>query len=247
MLQPFLRRLPNLHPPLRIVTWNCNMKFRAKIAQLTALQPSIAVLQECESPSLWGDTGATNWLWHGDNPNKGLAILSFGEWRLEAVPQLDPTIQLVLPAQVAGPLEFNILGVWTKNSTIRGQSYIGQINKAAQVYRGWLSSEPSVVAGDWNSDAVFRKLPGRASHADVVQMLTAMGLVSTYHAYHRCDYGYEQHVTWYMNKATKVTYHLDYCFVPATWTSRIRKVSVGDFPEWRPYSDHVPIVVEIRM
>jgi hypothetical protein len=65
-------------PTLRIVTWNCAMAFRRTWPRLAALQPDIAVIQECEEPDKWPAIGASSILWHGENRHKGLAVLSFG-------------------------------------------------------------------------------------------------------------------------------------------------------------------------
>jgi hypothetical protein len=230
---------------MRIITWNCSMAFRKKAALLSVLQPDLAVIQECEMPERWGEIGATSVLWHGANRHKGLAVLAFGAWRLEPVAQRDATIDYVLPAHVTGPLSFNLLGVWTKPSSIPGQDYVGQIYKAALVYQDWLAGGPSLVVGDLNSSSVFRKQPGRAHHTDVVDALAEAGMTSAYHHYHGCAHGVEAHPTWFMHKRTRSVFHLDYCFIPELWAPRLLGVTVGAIADWSPYSDHVPLIVDI--
>jgi len=109
MLHSVFTRFRRLSAPtLRIVTWNCAMAFRRKWPRLAALQPDIAVIQECEKPDKWPAIGASSILWHGENQHKGLAVVSFGAWQLEEVAQLDRSIQFVLPARVTGPRTFNL-------------------------------------------------------------------------------------------------------------------------------------------
>jgi hypothetical protein len=39
--------------------------------------------------------------------------------------------------------------------------------------------------------------------------------------------------------------HIDYCFVPDTWTHRIADVQVGTYDAWRD-SDHRPLTVDLE-
>jgi exonuclease III len=245
MLQRFLVSRRRNQPNLRIVTWNCAMALRKKWEHLVALTPDVAVLQECEMPEKWPSNCWTSVLWTGDNPHKGLAVVSFGPWRLEAYAQLDSDIKYVLPAYVSGPCPFRLLGVWTKPSTQTGRSYIGQLYHAAHLYSSWLAGSPSVVAGDWNSNAQWDR-PQRAPHAATVAKLADCGLKSAYHYYFRQNYGQERHATWYNHKRLERGFHLDYCFVPEMWLSNVHRVEVGRAEQWLPSSDHCPLVVDIR-
>ena len=61
---------------LRIVTWNCGMALARKAPSLLALNPDIAVVQECSKKSVDVLHGhGLSGLWFGANPNKGLAVL----------------------------------------------------------------------------------------------------------------------------------------------------------------------------
>ncbi len=63
---------------MKIVTWNCNGALRRKYAFLANFDADILIIQECEDPAQsdvehyrkW----AANYLWTGDNKNKGLGI-----------------------------------------------------------------------------------------------------------------------------------------------------------------------------
>jgi endonuclease/exonuclease/phosphatase family metal-dependent hydrolase len=41
------------------------------------------------------------------------------------------------------------------------------------------------------------------------------------------------------------SYHIDYCFVPESWTKSISAVELGGFDDWVHLSDHVPLIVEV--
>lgn len=224
-------------PRLRLVTWNCAMALRNKWAQLLSLAPDVAVIQECEQPERWPAGACTSFVWDGSNPHKGLAILTFGPWRVEACAQLDPTIQFVLPARISGPKAFNILGVWTKATADRQQSYSGQMRRAAQVYSAWLASEDAVVMGDWNSNAGWYKSVDNP-HTETVAQLHQCGLTSACHTWYDLPHGAEQHATWYNHKRIERSFHLGYCFIPQAWTANLHRVTVGRHGEWMAYSDH---------
>jgi hypothetical protein len=82
---------------MRIVTWNCQGGFRHKADKIAALQPDIAIIQECEAPDRLPAHDA-GWsqrplCWHGDNPRgKGVAVFaSFGN-QLTIDPIHDPSM-----------------------------------------------------------------------------------------------------------------------------------------------------------
>ncbi len=74
---------------MRIVTWNC---YRgdpvSRFERLAALRPNVAVLQECSKPKA---PATDNLLWFGDNPRKGMALVSSAGYSLTPGP-IDPTI-----------------------------------------------------------------------------------------------------------------------------------------------------------
>ena len=55
---------------MRIVSWNCNGKFREKFKKMKDLNADIYVIQECENPQNYIDTAysdfAKNYIWNGE-------------------------------------------------------------------------------------------------------------------------------------------------------------------------------------
>jgi hypothetical protein len=98
---------------LRIVSWNCGSGFHRKVGALSALAPDIAVIQECadldtlarKSPEFVPSDA----LWIGDNPNRGLTVFSFGQYRLARANAEAVAITYALPARVIGPNTFNLV------------------------------------------------------------------------------------------------------------------------------------------
>jgi endonuclease/exonuclease/phosphatase family metal-dependent hydrolase len=69
--------------------------------------------------------------------------------------------------------------------------------------------------------------------------------VSGYHQFFEEPHGSETRPTFYLLWKESRPYHLDYCFIPRSWASRVVRVDVGSFEEWRKHSDHRPLLVEI--
>lgn len=61
---------------MKIVSWNCNGALRKKLDIVSALDPDICIIQECEDPVRCSDVSyrkwAQNYLWVGNNKNRGL-------------------------------------------------------------------------------------------------------------------------------------------------------------------------------
>lgn len=227
---------------LRIVTWNCAMAFRRKWPQLLALRPDIAVIQECETPDRWPAIGASSMLWHGENRNKGLAVVSFGDWRAESAFAAPRDLRYFLPVRIAGRRVFNLLAVWAMGACDLGIGYIYQVQAAVQRYRPWLADAPSVVAGDWNANPLWdRPARSRTPFQGTVRTLHEIGIVSAYHSHRQSQHGSEVDMTYRSSKG--VGYHIDYCFVPHAWAICEARVHIDLVPK---VSDHAPVIVDLR-
>ena len=234
---------------MRIVTWNANMALRKKIDALTSIQPDLAIVPECEE-SLPVPAGAS-FTWVGRNRNKGLGVLGFGGYEVDLHPTFDPRIQWIAPVSVRGESDFLVLAVWSHYDRATEfhplEPKTAQPQQALVVYRHLFEDLPLVMAGDFNSNVQWDK-PGRQSNwAVTTEKLHAVGLVSAYHDLADVPFGAEPDPTLYWRDRTidGPTYHIDFCFVPRTWT--IDDVAVGSFAEWvgNGLSDHVPITVDV--
>ncbi len=241
---------------MRLVAWNCNMALHRKFDALASLRPDVAVISECAEPARLGRKmdprrlGADP-VWIGRNPDQGLGVFAFRDYRVSLRRDYDAALEFVAPVKVEGPAGFDLLAVWAQNAsggnTRKDQP--GPLSLALERYRDSLANGPAVVAGDLNNN-VFWDKPGWAmNHAATVAVLEHHGLVSAYHAARGEAQGAERTPThyWRDRKKDGPTYHIDYIFIPRGWAGRMREMRVGRFAKWcgSGLSDHVPLVVDV--
>jgi hypothetical protein len=228
---------------LRIVTWNCGMALDRKAPSLLALNPDIAIIQECSTKSLDAlSSHGFSGLWFGTNPNKGLAVFCGKGLTLQAVDELFG--KWVVPVRVHGSVDFNLLAIWAcPVGTKRADNYIGQVFRCLEEQSGWFRSAPVVVAGDFNSNSQWDDdRPGR-NHTELVRLFEGHGLISAYHTHYGEMQGAETRPTHYFLRHLDRPFHIDHVFVPKSW--QLKLVDVRSFQEWRHLSDHVPMVVDV--
>jgi exodeoxyribonuclease-3 len=240
---------------MRIVIWNCNMGFHNKYEALLALKPDVAIIPECANIDLIEKSAPefrpTSAIWIGDNPRKGLAVFTFGQFSATLADCYeDQLCPFIAPIMIDGPISFNLLAVWACHH--RKNWYVnrrGPLNRAITAYRSFIESKPCIVAGDFNDNVLWDKPKRPNNHSINVGALNSLGLRSAYHVSRVVDQGKELDPTlyWRDRKLNGPKYHIDYCFIPDAWTNSILNVTVGHFDDWvgRGLSDHVPLVVDI--
>ncbi|MEQ1936285.1 MAG: endonuclease/exonuclease/phosphatase family protein, partial [Fimbriimonadaceae bacterium] len=176
-------------------------------------------------------------LWFGDNPRRGLGV--FTQLPTEVIEMELP--RYVVPIQVEGPTPFLLIAVWAMPD--KGDRYIRGVVRAMELCRHLIEGQPTVVLGDLNTNAIWNhQNPADRNHTALVQNLDVLGLCSAYHAHRDELHGEEKEPTFYLYRHENRPYHLDYCFLPNTWT--VKSLSVGSLSEWKHLSDHVPLIVE---
>ena len=227
---------------MKIITWNCNGGSLAKkLPLLEPFAPSLTVVQECARPAV--DDGFT--LWFGDNPHKGMAVTASEGYRISSLPSREVP-RYTIPVQVAGPLSFLLLAVWSK--TDLNFRYVKGIIRAVDCYREMIAAQPTIIVGDFNSNRIWDyKRPSDQNHSGLVRNLEALGLVSAYHRFHGEEQGAETRPTLHLLKKRTRPYHIDYCFIPEAWVPYLRSVEVGAYDAWTKSSDHTPLVVDIAL
>ena len=218
------------------------MALLRKAPNLLALNPDIAVIQECSKKSVddLRDKGLFG-LWFGTNLNKGVAVLCGKGWNADV---LEATFgKWVIPVRIHGSVDFNLLAVWAcPVGTKRADNYIGEVYRCLVKYAGWFRKTPVVAAGDFNSNVQWdANRPGR-NHTEVVRLLESHGMISAYHTHHDEKQGAETRPTYYFYRHQGKPFHIDYIFAPKRWL--LKSVEVGSFREWGHLSDHVPLVVD---
>ena len=238
------------------------MALAKKRALLYQLRPDIAVIPECarDSMKLCKEDGFDT-RWWGANKHKGLGVLAAKPYSLEdgiTVRPLaagspkprstrSPTQKWIAPIRVRGPRDFLLVAAWAcPVGTRREQNYVGQTYDAIIRHPKWFADDmPTVICGDFNSSPVFDPGRKKKTHSNVVQLLADRGLASAYHEFFSEPHGAETRPTYYFWHRQERCFHIDYIFLPRSWINRVAAVEVGAYSEWRPTSDHMPIVVDI--
>ena len=233
---------------MKIISWNCNMAFRKKWHAVAELNPDILVLQECENESRYGSTpmipGCNEFIWMGDNIHKGIGIMSFNHYHLERLPNHSDAFKYILPVRVTGPSVFNLFAIWAMpDPSNRLNGYVGQIWGALHHYEAELNT-PCILAGDFNSNAIWDYARKTGNHSQVVSLLKKYGVSSVYHHLKGEAHGEELQPTLFLLKKPTMPFHLDYCFAPAKMITENTTIEVGEFEQWIKWSDHMPVIVD---
>jgi exodeoxyribonuclease-3 len=173
---------------MRIISWNYKMAYRKKAKLISGYSPDLVVVPECE---YFGE-GTDKNLWLGDNRKKGIGIFSYSEFQLELQKEYDPSFKYVIPIEVTGPLDFNLIAVWAMNDTkdVR-KRYIGQVYSAVNHYVDLLK-KPTIIIGDFNWNAIWDSKPSYplcGNLVDVIKILGEKGIRSIYHEFFTEDFG----------------------------------------------------------
>ena len=120
--------------------------------------------------------------------------------------------------------------------------------RAIEAHDDLLRKGPAVVMGDFNVGARRRgeRTPSKG-HRRIVAALGDLGLVSAYHAFHKVDHGRERHATYRHQFKSVLSWHIDFCFVPASWVDCMVGVKVIAGARWAKRSDHFPLMVDLRL
>jgi exodeoxyribonuclease III len=235
---------------MKIITWNCNMAFRKKAEHILAYKPDIVVVPECECPEkliFSADVPKpTDILWFGTNKHKGLAILSYGNFKFKLLDCHNEALKMIIPIAVTGGgYDFSLFAIWAFNPGDPDGRYIEQIWKAIHLYDDLLNNKASILIGDFNSNTIWDRKHRAANHSNVVKYLADCDIHSAYHLHHQQEQGKEQHPTFYLYRNQLKPYHLDYCFLSSAIATQIQSVEIGDYDFWIKYSDHVPLIVTL--
>lgn len=224
------------------------MAFRKKALAILQNQPDILIVQECECaeklifPSDVPKPSDT--LWFGNNQHKGIAIFSYGDYRLKLLEVYNADLQHIIPVAVSdGVTAFILFAIWANHPTDPDGQYVEQVWKAINYYDDLLQNTQTILTGDFNSNTIWDRKRRIGNHSDVVKYLADKGIFSAYHLHYQQIQGKEQHPTFYLYKHQDKPYHMDYCFVSADIASRLTSVLIGEYDFWKQFSDHLPVMV----
>ena len=139
---------------MKIITWNCNGKFREKFKDIINEDADIYVIQECEDPTKaksdeYKEFAGNNYFWTGKGKDKGLGIFAKDDVLLEEIPNLnDKDFSNFIALRVNK--SFNLLGVWAM------PPYVEMIHDFFDENIS-LFDESLIMCGDFNSNSIWDK------------------------------------------------------------------------------------------
>jgi exodeoxyribonuclease III len=227
------------------------MGLARKLDALLALRPDIAVLSEVASPARLRlkarQLDELPIVWVGDNPHKGLAVMSFTGSSLVLDASYRNSNRYIAPVHVNGRKPFRLLAVWDHNDRSEGLNkrpgpLLRALDDSAEFWQG----ADVVVAGDFNNNPRWDKPNGPNNMVRIADELMARSLVSLYHQQTGESFGAETCSTYWHYR--KNPYHIDYIFVPRSWLSDLVSFEIGSFEAWcrTKLSDHAPLIAEFR-
>lgn len=232
---------------MRVIAWNCKGAFERKHPSIAALKPDVLVVPEAGRLAglshVLGESPINSVQWIGDNPKKGLAVISYGDVALRLHASYDPTLRWILPLEVLGPSPFTLFAIWAMPDVSTGR-YLQCLVDACVSYRSLLSSPRVVLAGDFNNNVVFDSPRKPLKFVELLATLEAFGLRSLYHEQLGCEHGAEPDPTFFLYHRTKNPHHIDFIFADAEMCASGFSLTVGKHAEWGKSSDHMPLACD---
>lgn len=228
------------------------MVFRNKAKHIFPYNPDILIVPECENEEKLKFTDELNSpndiIWYGKNPNKGIGIFAFKNYKLKLLDCHNPNFKNVLPLSVSsGNINFILFTIWANNPEDKDGAYVTQIWKAINYYEKLLSENNTILAGDFNSNTIWDKPKRIGNHSTIVAKLEEKQIFSTYHKFFNQVQGEEEHPTLFMYRDRDKPYHIDYCFSSLYFIENLKSIEIGKYEDWSMYSDHKPLIVEFNL
>ena len=225
---------------MKIVTWNCNLKFAKKFENLESMDADICIIQECEKLKQDYFPNA-KYFWTGRIKNKGLGVLIKNS-SASIDPIHNPDLINFLPIRSD---DIKILGVWAYNHRAKkfGDDVSGETIQAIEFYKEWLvdGNLPCVFGGDFNNSVIWDKPNNQNNFQNINSKLEDLGFNSAYHSQTKDQFGSEETATFFHTKQESKKYHIDYLYLKSL---KYRSVELGKYEDWIKLSDHVPIMIE---
>ena len=184
---------------MKIITWNCNLKFKQKFELISSYDPDICFVQECENLNSDFFPGY-KYFWTGRNENKGLGILTKGD---DFIIDESHNKNLINFLPITSE-NLKLLGVWSFNHRASkfGSDVSGNTIDAINFYRDWFgnNSEKCIVAGDFNNSIIWDKKSNDNNFNNINDHFVDLGFVSNYHSLKKETFGKESSATFYHTK-----------------------------------------------
>lgn len=219
---------------MRLISWNCRSgTAERRLQQLARYAPDVVFLQEC----LPGCDHSRQ-----VNGKKAVALLAHSDAYRHAVVEAQSRGGLAsMAAHVDGPISFTALGVWAQ-----APHYAADVIQTLKAHDHALPWDSTIVMGDFNSGPRLTSPRVTKSHQGLLDAFHARGMKSAYHEFHDIDHGEEDDPTYFHLGKRSAPWHIDFCFIPDRWVSRLRNVTVVGSASWKPASDHRALLVDLQ-
>lgn len=149
---------------------------------------------------------ARNYIWNGENKNKGLGIFARQDISIENNGWDAYCLRNFLSVKVNR--DFDLIGVWACKPYI--EEYYAYQSRHIEKF-----NDKTVIIGDFNSNKIWDKTRGTKNHMNVVKELESKNLISAYHFIYHEKQGEETQSTFYLYRHLDKGYHIDHCFIKA--------------------------------
>lgn len=234
---------------MKIVNWNCAGAFRKKIEKIQSFNADVYIIQESEHPNKFlkeSNLKDYHYFWKGDNENKGIAVYYKPNIIINEIvvneTYRDRQLKWFLPLRINN--EFDLIAVWTHKAESVAFQYIGQFYWFLQ--NNINKFKKPIFIGDFNSNTMWDSWDRWWNHSDIVKILDDDSIKSIYHLKMKEQQGKESIKTFFHRKNLEKGYHIDYIFSHSSHISKPIKLTFGKIEDWIDFSDHLPIIWEIK-
>lgn len=226
------------------------MAFRKKAEFILNENPDIIIVPESENPEKLkfkkDITLPTDIFWYGDNPNKGIGVYSYSNFKISLSDLHNPDFRYVIPLLIKNKdIDFLLIAIWCQKPK-NSDNYGTHTWNAIHYYTELLNNEKLIIAGDFNSSSIWDKKNREANHSNIVNKLKEKGIESAYHKFYNEEQGKESNATLFMHRKIERPYHIDFCFATNYFIKRLKNVSIGKYETWTKLSDHKPVICEFE-
>lgn len=133
---------------MKIVSWNCNGRFRDKIENILSYNADLYVIQESENPYKYIQqfkNKIKTYYWFGLNDNKGLLVFSNSKIKVSNNNWENYGLRHFISLKIND--SFDLIGVWASPPYIEEYYIYQQINKSKY-------NNSTIIIGDFNSNSI---------------------------------------------------------------------------------------------
>lgn len=224
---------------MRLVSWNCQDRFKGNQDSLLNLDSDVALVQECRPESLRKLPSGYAFRYFPSDSYKGVGLIYRSGMFTVGEEENTRVTNTACAFDMRGILDFRLVAIWPSMTT----KYLRAIHNAFQMRPNWLSGSVA-LAGDWNCHQRWDRKVKEPRFSTLLKDLAARGIRSAYHVDSGEEHGHEKRDT-HFNAGHRQPYHIDYIFLSQDLGERMKAFHLADLAAWSHCSDHAPLYVEL--